>query len=796
MFFVFRSSNPETIELFRSTYYKPKLGLWLLLFILFPTIDRTNNNNNNTTRNTQLTNQLAATNTLTTTTTTTTTGTTGTAITNTEPQQQQQQHHQHHHQDSRSRCPDEYRDHRNNIICPHSPKRLKSIKQRIYQVVIEIKLSIYKCLLLLFDSSLFQQQQLDHHRHQYQYQYQQQRYIQQQQQQQQQQHFQKQQQQVETHQELQQQPISLSTLPQLVLCAPLAYPFLHLIMILHVLLIVQALSLLMEDALIKDACFSGATTNSFRRSSSWPKLWSRFRFRLRKQWSQPAFLEPFTLWVVCVALVALVTRETIGAPGSWAAGQATWHDLPFRARCGWATGAGGDAHSSSSSSSSSSSKEYVSIISAAPILRLLGWLLHRPPFLKPARTLILLECLLAFVSLLQPAQHFLPSRILPKLLRVPDFLLRLRHKKLQEKLHYGHQARHHLHLPNHYHHLNLNLSHPHLPFRYQPNSTNIPPHDHSMLAAAVASSYQDHHQHPRLHAPVVEVETKWLLGVFVEACIGISSIIGYLIVMVHLPYASHYSIPFFLCMYSIKSFARQIGKLVRTSLNTLDCLQLVLYEFSGRRALRRRPARARRAAAAAAAGGGGGGGGGGTSGGSSTWALTSGSTSRRKAPAEMDELEEELELEEEQDWTCSICFEDTLDSDTLDSRSESPVSSSSTPVSESAPPPPPSSSSSESQESEESEESSSGSSKEKAEKTAPTPPVPPPGSSTQPLHPPPHTPYYHAHQHQQHHQKRHLQSISHVNRCVLDCGHAYHTACLVKWLHYQAFCPVCHRPIL
>ncbi|WAQ88811.1 hypothetical protein PtA15_10A231 [Puccinia triticina] len=249
-------------------------------------------------------------------------------------------------------------------------------------------------------------------------------------------------------------------------------------------------SLLIEDALIKDACLSAPST-SFRRSSSWPKTWARLRFRLRRQWSQPAFLEPFSLWLLALAVLVVVARETLGGPGSWAGGLA-WHDLPFRARCGFPTDDPPPAQPP--------------LIAALPGLRLLT---HAAPFRRPPRALILLEAIQAALALLQPAQHFLPQWILPKLLTLPPWLTRRRRNALRRRTPADPPPR-----PDH-------------PLRLFPPADPPP--------------------------PPVEVETKWLLGVLVEASIGTSAILGYIIVMVHIPYASHYSIPFFLAVYAIKA---------------------------------------------------------------------------------------------------------------------------------------------------------------------------------------------------------------------------------------------------
>ncbi|EHS63090.1 uncharacterized protein PGTG_21420 [Puccinia graminis f. sp. tritici CRL 75-36-700-3] len=303
MYFLFSSSNPETIELFRSTYYRPKLGLWILLFILFPPINRTNNTKTTTTITVLPT---------TTHTTTTEPITTTTPTATTHPS-----------------CPDAYRDHRNNLICPHAPKRLKSVRQRFSQVLLEFQISINRLISSqedyqqqLKELEKQQQQQLQHHHHHQ-----------------------------PSNTQKPKQAITLSSLPRLIICTPLANPFLHLLIILHILLSIQAISLLIEDALIKDACFSGPTNYSFfrRSASSWPKLWSRIQFRLRNQWSQPAFLEPFSLWLLLLGLLIFVASETLGEPGSWSRGGLAWDDLPFRTRCGW---------SSSSSSSVSETRPF------------------------------------------------------------------------------------------------------------------------------------------------------------------------------------------------------------------------------------------------------------------------------------------------------------------------------------------------------------------------------------------------------------------------------------------------------
>jgi len=242
----------------------------------------------------------------------------------------------------------------------------------------------------------------------------------------------------------------------------------------------------------------------------------------------------------------------------------------------------------------------------------------------------------------------------------------------------------------------------------------------------------------------VEVETKWLLGVFVEGCIGLSSIIGHLIVMVHLPYASHYSIPFFLSIYSIKSFWRQMTGLVRTSMNTIECLQLVLHEFSG-------PpggvgGRRRRAGSAG------------------------GHRKRKKKEEGVDETDREM------DWTCSICFEESRPED---ASSDSPSSTSSSSDDSCVDHPRtrhhgPSSS------------SSSSSSRKRA-----TPPTHDESPVSQ------HDDDGSSHDSGDGDGDGDVEGHTRlVNRCVLNCRHTYHTDCLVKWLHYQAFCPVCHRPVL
>jgi hypothetical protein len=38
--------------------------------------------------------------------------------------------------------------------------------------------------------------------------------------------------------------------------------------------------------------------------------------------------------------------------------------------------------------------------------------------------------------------------------------------------------------------------------------------------------------------------------------------------------------------------------------------------------------------------------------------------------------------------------------------------------------------------------------------------------------------------------------IGNKRRCRLrSCGHIYHAACLVHWLHQQSFCPICHTAV-
>ena len=219
MLFVFSSSNPETIEQFRTTYYKPKLGLWLLLFILFPPIDRTP-------PQTDLSPALPA-----------------EVLPAAEPP-------------AHPACPDAYRDHRNNLICPHAPKRLKSVRQRFSQVLLELQSSCQRLV-----SPQDQHAPLAHQQpHRWPSQI---KSEQQQQQQQQQQQRQQQQLPPESTTTIS----TLSSLPRLIVCAPLANPFLHLLIILHILLVIQMVSLLIEDALIKDACLSAPST-SFRRPSA------------------------------------------------------------------------------------------------------------------------------------------------------------------------------------------------------------------------------------------------------------------------------------------------------------------------------------------------------------------------------------------------------------------------------------------------------------------------------------------------------------------------------------------------
>lgn len=356
-------------------------------------------------------------------------------------------------------CPDAYLDHRNNLICPHAPKRLKSVRQRCAEVLQEFKKSLRRWS----DSE-------------------------------------------SVH--------DLSAKPQLLwsadgnipnarltvraaICAPITSPFAHLIILLHTLFFIQALSLLIEDALIKDAC-SSSLAGSFRSSSSWSKIWSRFRFRFRNQWSKRSFWEPFVFWLLSLSVIFAIARETVGESGSWQTG-GVWHDLPFRQRCQTAA-----AMPSQPSSPHTSEAEIRISIIGLRALKLLSFLLDRAPFLKPARSLILIECAVGLVCLCQPAQHFLPQRLIPKSLRVPRRFLQ-------------HNA----------------------PPRAWPDSRLAEPARHSAAGRHNWSQVHqdDHPADPPTHQPglVVEVETKWVLSVLVEACVCVAAIASYVVVMVSVP---------------------------------------------------------------------------------------------------------------------------------------------------------------------------------------------------------------------------------------------------------------------
>ncbi|KAH9459135.1 hypothetical protein Pst134EA_019290 [Puccinia striiformis f. sp. tritici] len=623
MYFLFNSSNPETIELFRSTYYKPKLGICFLLFILFPSIDRSQTQH-------QYIHKEASPSLSTTPATTTTVETTT--------------------------CPDGYRDHRNNLICPHAPKRLKSVRLRLSQVLLDFKISFHRLIL-----------SQDYHQHQHAKRLEQQHRKEQQQQQQLKHHY--------HHNQ--------ASFSSLILCAPITNPYVHLMVILHILYMIQGVSLLVEDALIKDACFSARIHSRFRRSKSWSKSWSRFKFRFFHQYSQPGFLHPFLIWLLCVFAILVISSESFHS--SHSSNASTWLDLPFRSKCNPTL----DFH-----------QEYtdpnINKNSPLTILNLLEFIFKKNSsrfltlFNKPTKSIILIECFISCLCLLQPIQHILPSKIVPKLVRIPDWFLDIRLKKIGNN-----------------------------PTRTRRRRRNEDDDDDDIDHHHHASFFDDYpgHLHRSLknqHSapPIVQVETKWLLALVVELSIGISSIIGYLILITHIPYKSHYSIPFFLSIYWIKSFYKSIYKLITSSVNTIDCLRLVIHEFSGKS-----------------------------------------NPKQGRIKRVVSEGEDE---DEDDEWTCSICFEESSD-DSEDSNS-TPPSPSLPPTNSSSSPPLPSTTSSPLLENDLLTSSLS------THKTS---------TLTK---------------------KKELRDQS--NRSTLSCGHSYHTNCLVKWLHYQPFCPICHRSVL
>ncbi|POW16535.1 hypothetical protein PSTT_01314 [Puccinia striiformis] len=388
----------------------------------------------------------------------------------------------------------------------------------------------------------------------------------------------------------------------LILCAPLTNPYIHLVIILHILYMIQGVSLLIEDALIKDACFSARIHSRFRKSKSWSKSWSRFKFRFFHQYSQPGFLHPFLVWLLCVFAILLISSESFQS--SQSSNASTWLDLPFRSKCNPTL----DFH-----------QEYtdpnINNNSPLTILNLLEFIFKKNSsrfltlFNKPTKSIILIECFISCLCLLQPIQHIYRRKSSPNY-------------------------------------------------------------------------------------------------------IGISSIIGYLILITHIPYKSHYSIPFFLSIYWIKSFYKSIYKLITSSVNTIDCLRLVIHEFSGKS-----------------------------------------NPKQGRIKRVVSEGEDE---DEDDEWTCSICFEESSD-DSEDSNS-TPPSPSLPPTNSSSSPPLPSTTSSPLLENDLLTSSLS------THKTS---------TLTK---------------------KKELRDQS--NRSTLSCGHSYHTNCLVKWLHYQPFCPICHRSVL
>ncbi|KAG0139524.1 hypothetical protein CROQUDRAFT_101411 [Cronartium quercuum f. sp. fusiforme G11] len=599
----FASSNPETLDLFRSVYYRPKIVLLILLFFAFPSTDTL----------LHLPRQAS--------TSSSPTSTNNLELTRTEPARSVNSYHlpdthpssnaQH---PKRTRghpqpdltlnpthsssikedtptlpCPDAYLDHRNNIICPHAPKRLKSVRQRYAEVLQEVKSTLKRWT--------------DLH--------------------------------PTTDPGISARPLwPTYALPytatedrwsvRTALCMPLASPFAHLLLLLHTLFFIQALSLLVEDALVKDACASTLAASAFRSSSSWPKIWSRFRFRLANHWSKRSFWEPFGFWIASLILLGVIASEALGDTGSWQTG-GVWHDLPFRNVCQRSSSTG----STSNMQSEKGIEVRVSII-GIPALKLLSFLLDRAPFLKPARTLVLIECVLGLVCLCQPAQHFLPQKIFPKTLRVPNRFLSLPSSTRSSEV-------------------STVIRPPPGPSR----NTTVSQRLSGITSGHPRSSLSDKDE---AQVVEVEVETKWVLSVLVEACVCVGAIASYVVVMVHLPYTSSYWFPLLLSITYIKSCVARLKNLYHSALHTLRCLESVLSRFGPEPNTRKR------------------------------------------------------------DWRCSICFEDEDCSDESDS------------------PPSPTSNNENFKESGE--------------------------------------------------------------RCVvLNCGHRFHARCLVKWLHYQTFCPICHRSV-
>ncbi|KAH9817503.1 hypothetical protein DFH28DRAFT_154027 [Melampsora americana] len=615
----FSSSNPETLELFRSVYYRPKIVLIILLFITFPSIDRNlhqpiqsesklSSKSSYPLHHHQLTPSKSSSQKL------------SLSESSTTPSNH---HHQKIHSTNQDRlhplsCPDAYLDHRNNIICPHAPKRLKSVRQRCDEVLQEIKTSIKRWSnpQLIHQSSSHLNPQL-----------------------------------IRLVTQTSTNALTKSQDPnwkfRSIICTPISSPFAHLIILLHTLFFIQALSLLIEDALIKDAC-SSTFIHSFRSSSSWSKLWSRVKFRFRNQWSKRSFWEPFVFWIFSIMIISTIAIEAFGETGSWQTG-AIWHDLPFRRICQTLNPMEPDQNhkdsmSGSTSTSGSKMTEVRISIIGLQALKILSFFLDRAPFLKPARSLILIECGVALVCLCQPAQHFLPQKVLPKSIKVPHRILsRITNRPARSLI------------------------------EFNPSSENDrffnDRHRSSAIETLRNRSNSNHTNFIHRQSPViVEVETKWVLSVLVEACVCIAAISSYAVVMVHLPYTSYYWFPLILTFTYVKVCVERLKNLYRSALHTIRCLESVLSRFSPEINKRGR------------------------------------------------------------DWRCSICFEDEEGSDESDDSSRSPVL-------------------------------------EEINRS--------PTKST------------HAGNGNQRGEK-----------CVnLKCGHLYHAKCLVKWLHYQTFCPICHRSV-
>ncbi|KAI9623512.1 hypothetical protein KEM48_009407 [Puccinia striiformis f. sp. tritici PST-130] len=269
MYFLFNSSNPETIELFRSTYYKPKLGICFLLFILFPSIDRSQTQH-------QYIHKEASPSLSTTPATTTTVETTT--------------------------CPDGYRDHRNNLICPHAPKRLKSVRLRLSQVLLDFKISFHRLIL-----------SQDYHQHQHAKRLEQQHRKEQQQQQQLKHHY--------HHNQ--------ASFSSLILCAPITNPYVHLMVILHILYMIKEYRFC-RRCLIKDACFSAGFTADSGDLNRGRNLGPDSS--LDSSINTPN-LDSCILSYLALMCIAILVISSESFHSSHSSNASTWLDLPFRSKC-------------------------------------------------------------------------------------------------------------------------------------------------------------------------------------------------------------------------------------------------------------------------------------------------------------------------------------------------------------------------------------------------------------------------------------------------------------------------------